>query len=355
MPNEFNLEAIKDIGDFNITPCDSIDLSNSRFMKIDQNSSQKAHVNFLLSQLPTIMAADTLSQAYVVEFPFGLPHTLTALKDGGYMNMIRGSDGRFAGVAPLHPLSAEAAFLGVFSTMSIVTGQYFLTKINNEFKMLNRKMDDIIDFLYGDKKAELMSEISFVQYAHQNYASIMAHETQRIATITSLQEAKKIAMKDMEFYINDLESKADSSQVPYAEFQSLSHDVFQIRTSLELSKQLYVMSGLLELYYAQNNDHDYIDMLKTTMVNYIDNCDKRMLSNFSMLKGQLKEFKSTPLKKIDTTELKHAYDKVIDLLSDSEKSQMHKTIDTSFATANRPNKYYLTKDGDIYMRTSTTD
>ena len=64
-----------------------------------------------------------------------------------------------------------------------------------------------MDFLYGDKKAELMSEISFTKYAFENYASIMAHEAQRAATITSLQSAKKVAMNDIEFYIHDLNLK----------------------------------------------------------------------------------------------------------------------------------------------------
>lgn len=351
MTKDFNLETVKEIGNFEIRPCDPIDLSDRRLMKIDQNPSQKSNMDFLLSQLPNLMAADTLSQAYTIEFPLGLPHTLTALKNGGYSNHVRSADGRFAGVAPLHPLSVKGAFLGAFSGVSIATGQYFLTEINNKFQMINQKTDSIISFLYGDKKAELMSEVSFVQYAHQNYESIMTHETQRIATISSLQESRKIAMKDMEFYINDLDSKTDSPQVPYTEFESLSHDVFQIKTSLELSKQLYVMSGLLETYYAQNNDRNYIDMLKTTMIDYIDNCNTRMLRDFSMLKGQLNEFKSTPLKKIDTTELKDAYDETINSLTNSEKSQMHKTIDYSLDITHRLNKYYITKDGDVYMET----
>lgn len=351
MTKEFNLETVKEIGNFEISSCGPIDLSDRRLVKIDQNPSEKENMDFLVSQLPNLMAADTLSQAYVVEFPLGLPHTLTALKNGGYSNHVRSADGRFAGVAPLHPLSAKAAFLGAFSGVSIATGQYFLTEINNKFEMINQKMDSIINFLYGNKKAELMAEISFVQYAHQNYTSIMTHETQRIATISSLQESRKVAMKDMEFYINDLDSKTNSPQVPYAEFESLSHDVFQIKTSLELSKQLYAMSGLLETYYAENNDSNYINTLKTTMIDYIDNCDTRMLRDFSMLKGQLNEFKSTPLKKIDTTKLKDAYDETINALSNSEKSQMHKTIDSSLATVLRSSRYYVTDDGNVYLET----
>jgi hypothetical protein len=44
-----------------------------------------------------------------------------------------------------------------------------------------------------------MSEINFIQRAYKNYNSIMNHESQRIATISSIQNAEKVAMKDIEF------------------------------------------------------------------------------------------------------------------------------------------------------------
>lgn len=57
--------------------------------------------------------------------------------------------------------------------MSIASGQYFLSEINNNLSAINQKADKILEFLYGDKKAELMSEVSFVNFAYQNYNSIM--------------------------------------------------------------------------------------------------------------------------------------------------------------------------------------
>ena len=61
-----------------------------------------------------------------------------------------------------------------------------------------------------------MAEMSFIKYAYENYSSIMSHEEQRIATITSLQEAKKVAMKDIEFCINDLEMTVSHKTKDYA-------------------------------------------------------------------------------------------------------------------------------------------
>lgn len=145
--------------------------------------------------------------------------------------MIR-ENGKFVGSASFYTMSAQAALMGVFTAMSVASGQYFLSQINNEMWMMNMKLDEILEFLYGDKKTEL----SFIRYAYENYVSIMSHEQQRIATITSLQEAKKVAMKDIEFYINDLETTVSYKTKDYADLESRTEKTFLIKESLELSQ-----------------------------------------------------------------------------------------------------------------------
>lgn len=142
--------------------------------------------------------------------------------------MIR-ENGKFVGSASFYSMSAQAALMRVFTAMSVASGQHFLSQINNEMRMMNMKLDEILEFLYGNKKAELMAEMSFIRYAYENYASIMLHEQQRIATITSLQEAKKVAMKDIEFYINDLETTVSYKTKDYAELESRTEKTFLIK------------------------------------------------------------------------------------------------------------------------------
>ena len=201
------------MGQFELIPCDSAyDFEDkSRFTKLSPSEAQKMHLSAAYQHLPSMMAAGTLAQAYIARFPEGLPHTLTALRQGGYGSMIQGSHG-FVGSASFFPVTGQALFLGAFTAMSVASGQYFLTQINSRLEVIHRGIGEILDFLYGDKKAELMSEISFTKYAYENYASIMAHDSQRTATIASLQSAKKVAMNDIEFYIHDLGSTVESSE-----------------------------------------------------------------------------------------------------------------------------------------------
>ncbi len=56
----------------------------------------------------------------------------------------------------------------------------------------------------------------------------MGHNEQRAATIVSLQEAKKVAMKDIEFYLCDLDSTINSK----SSIDELVTNAFQIKRKL---------------------------------------------------------------------------------------------------------------------------
>jgi len=342
-------QNIKENGDFEILPCNTI-ADKTGLTKLELTSAQKIQVSALLQQLPLIAASGTMAQAYSVSFYRGMPHTLMQLKNGGVGSPIIGGDGRIAGSAVFNPMTTQAAVLGVFSVMSIASGQYFLSQINNELKMMKLNVDKILEFLYGDKKAELISEVSFAQYAYKNYSSIMEHDEQRVATIIGLQKARKVAMKDVEFYISDLDSAVNSKA--NSDIVSLVDKAFQIKECLEISTQLYIMSGLMEVYYAQNYDDNYISYIKEDMVSYISKCEKRMLSDFSMLSGQIHGLKEKPLKKIDKPALEKKVDCVVEMLSGNSESELRKSLKKALPYSGTKSEYYLDKAGDAYLKAS---
>lgn len=352
--NKESFELIKHAGEFDIAPCDGyFDFEDkTRFKQMDLNSAQKMHISALIQQVPSVIASDTISKAYSVSFPKGLPHTLTALKQGGFGSMVR-ENGKFAGSASFYELGTQGIIMGAFSAMSIATGQYFLTQINSELTMMNQKIDRILEFLYGDKKAELMSELSFSKYAYQNYNSIMSHDEQRVATLISLQESRKVAMKDIEFYMGDLDSTVNQDAKNYTSFDSLANKAFQIRESLEFSLQLYTMSSLLEVYYAQNHDQDYIQYLEGDMTLYIDKCEKRILSSFSILNRRFSEYKANPIEKFgkfEKTAHENRMSVLIESLNNGEESAMRKSLRTALSASKQKAEYYLNKDGNMYTK-----
>lgn len=354
--NEFLRQMEKD-GSFEILPCeDAVNLEDSsRFSPLTLEPAQKMYISALMQYMPTTLAAGVLSQAYVVKFPAGMPHTLTALKQGGFGSMLR-ENGRFVGTASFYPVAVSATMLGVFNAMAVASGQYFLTQINREMRMMTMKLDEILGFLYGDKKAELMAEMAMVRSFYKNYSSMMAHEQQRTAAIASLQGARKTAIKDIEFYVSDLENIVSEKMKDSAELNSHATKAFQIKESLMLSQQLYVVSNMMEVYFAQNFDASYLQSMERNVLTYLDKCDKRILGSFSALKGQINAYKPKTIGKADKasqqkmTDALQAIDALIDSLTNGEENSMRQSVRVSLRKLTECAEFYLSKEGQLYLK-----
>lgn len=358
------LKILESTGAFEIVPYGGpLDLDDtSRFKKLELGPAQKMQVGVLVQQIPAIMATDTMAQAYVAKFPQGLPHTLTALGQGGVGSMIQ-ENGRYVGSASFYSLMPQAAVMGAFTAMSIASGQFFLAQINSKMQVMNQKLEDILGFLYGDKKAELMSEMSFVRCAFQNYNSIMSHSEQRVATIAGLQEARKVAMKDIEFYLEDLGKKIsigpkDGKKLSESEKVDQS---LKLKESLNFSLQLYVMSNIMEVHFSQNQDSEFLESLRKDMLAYIDKCDRRILSCFNDLKGQLgstgrgilneaeKKVKGKSSKEQEMQGLIAKIEEAIEPLNSGEDSEMKTIVNASLADP-ESSEFYISRNGNIYIK-----
>lgn len=337
-----------------IIPCDmAMDISPANgFTKLELDSAQKIQIGALLQQLPSMAATNQMPKLYTVTFPDGVSGKLMELKKtelvGKTTSII--DDGKIKGTAALNSLDNCTLAMGCFTAMSIASSQYFLKKINDELRMMRMGIDKILEFLYGDKKAELMAEVSFIRYAYENYISIMECSAQRAATITSLQSARKIAMKDIEFYIGDLESTIKGRDGK--DISSLVEKAFQLKESLGFSMQLYGMSSLLEVHYAQNYDRSYLKYVDNDISVYIDKCEKRMLGNFSSLRTLVDSAKEMPFKKIAKTDILERIDGLVESLGRGEESDMRRSLRAGLNAATQKADYYMTADGVVYMKTA---
>lgn len=321
------------------------------YKKLETTPLQKEQISALFHEIPAITAAETLNKAYVIKWHDGLPHELAKYKNyPGYMpvEMDKGT-GQIKQWAELYPTATQTAMLYGFTAMSIASGQYFLAEINHRMNMLNKGIDKILEFLYGDKKAELLSEISFARYAYRNYASIVDHEEQCIATLLSLQEAKKTAIKDIEFYLADLYSAVYSKDD--ADIETLVSRAFQIRECLELSIQLYVTGNTLEVYYSQNYDPAYLKYVERDVSAYISKCEKQIIGIFNALRMAVEGFKPKLGKKVDKDSLLKKIDSAIDYLNGGEESELKKGFRRALYSSERASEYCITADGETFLKT----
>ncbi len=357
------LKALEGCSNFHIEPLAGTPNFNNNddFTKLKLTKNQKMRISAFMQQVPMAMAAGAMANAYVVRFPSGLPHTLAALNQGGFGSMIL-DGGKIVGHASFYPMIAQAAVMGVFTVLSAITGQFFLTQITEELKMMDQKIDEIIEFLREDKRSELRSEIIFVQGAYRDYSSIMEHEEQRLATIISLQSARKVAMKDVEFYYNhiqDLGTKVIHAVVnsgpKYIDWIRELKQLTEDQESFECAKQLLAMSGVLEVYYAQNQEPEYLLAMKKELCEYISICDKCTTGYVHTLKDKIKELADMSNKPA-LSEYKETYthcaEKISELAAFDKghgQSPVTKTIEHLLSPQISSTEYYLSCSGDVYL------
>ena len=274
MPEQYEFSEMINTDNFSIIEYEApIDLAtNSQFNKLALNPQQKIQVGALLQHTPAVAAAKAMSEVYVLTVPKGLPYTLMELKRGGYAGIFVGQDSKIVGIPALQKMTAPVATVGAFTAMAAVSGQYFLSQINDEMKMMRQSVDEILNFLNDDKQSELLAEVSFVKYAFQNYSSIMQCDTQRIATIIGLQAAKKVATKNVEFYTRGLDSALSNKTDVFESIDAAE----KAKDSLDLSIQLSTMSSLLEVYYSQNFDPTYLKWVESSEIKYITDHSKKV-------------------------------------------------------------------------------
>jgi len=342
---------MQESGKIEIAPYSGDPDSKSGFKKISLASDQRMQMDALSGHLPTILATDAMANAYTVRFPEGIQGHLMRYKDGTLGTPIQGADSKIIGHASLERMSTHAAILGAFNTMALVSGQYFLSEINSKLEKISLSIDKILEFLYGEKRAELLSEISFTKYAYENYSSIMTSDAQRIATIASLQEAKKVAIKDIEFYAADLDSTTNTKEL--SDLPGLVDKVFQIKDCMVFSVQLCVMTTILEMYYAQNYTPAYIDYIEQELKGYINKCDNWILKDFGALNAKIAGFKDKLLAKaVNKEPLMARIEKQIEQRTSGGESALHKSLHAVLRAPCKSVEYCVSSNGAIYLKTA---
>lgn len=343
-PEALNCEIIP------ISSSVSLDFGNkARFKKLAPTAEQTALLSNLTQQMPLMAAGNIAADTYMLVFPDGIEGTLMALKRGGLSTVIIGDDGKITGMASLVEASNASALFSAFSAMSVITGQYFLSQISNDLSKISLNLDKILEFLYGDKRAELLSELNFVKYANKNYVSIMPINAQRIATISNLQRAKATAMRDIEFYITNLHGKKDEPAKDYSDFESLSKEALKIKDSLDLAMQLYALASIMEVYFSQNWESNYLDYVKQDVSYYCTKCREQIIFSFSGLQTRNGSFKQNIITKFDSSPLANHFSSILDQVKNEDKASLASVVSAALEQPKQQVKLYLNTLGEVYQ------
>ena len=167
---------------------------------------------------------------------------------------------RIKGLARWKKTSSTPQYaLGVFNTLSIATGQYFMSQINEKMKEVSEDVADIKQFLNDEKLAELQTINRKLKNMYEQEDPFDADETSE-----NLKKYETTAESVFHLYINQINQTLNKMQ------RSTDQTEMQKKRSV-LIKQLAMCQYALNLYSSSIYMHTMLDGFRS-----VEDCDKNI-------------------------------------------------------------------------------
>ncbi|MBQ8306659.1 MAG: hypothetical protein IJX90_10650 [Blautia sp.] len=121
--------------------------------------------------------------------------------------------------------------------------------------------------------------------------------------------------------------------------------------SIEMSRQLYVLSGILELYYSQNYEQAYIDYIQDDMISYVNKSDHQILAVLGIFHGKVTDYIANPLEK--TEGRKEYLNRILKLrepYDDGNDSPLRIALEQSLESIHNKAEFFISGSGEMYIR-----
>jgi len=277
--NYLNLYGIHSSSE--IATVDSESMIASGYQEVQ--SSCSGQIDMIFQQLPGLVShAISHHGTYRVYFDKSLGVLQQAKQGDGFFraNVVRaGTNNDISGQALLKAASAAPLVANlVFSALSMVTGQYFLSEINDKLSQIENKIDNIQQFLENEKRSDLLANYYYLQQVIQTFEYIQANDMQKQAIIQQFQKIRIDSLSNLSFYTTSFKQKKDELEKMKSSakknIESIPRAINEIGDILRLYKfslYTYSLEYYLEIMLSGNTDSSYIDMVKKDIDLKIDN------------------------------------------------------------------------------------
>jgi hypothetical protein len=356
--SEENNKIVKII-DSNVVKVDEVNeaidyKSDARFRQIDNRMASQ--VTGLLQYVPQAAMANAMRGTFRVEFPEGISGVL-AKHGNGFLSVIQGEDGKIAGHATFVPTSETVpAVIGMFTALSVVTSQYFLAQINQNLEEVQRKLDQVLDFLYSDKACEIYAESQGVKAIYMNYPAIMNQPEQKTASIVTIQHAKAVAEKNIQFYYRDMNKRVtaevNDKGIKVPDFignlndektKAFAYSLLDDLNSYNQAINLYSICSILEIVLSQNFADSYLTYVEEDLRSHF----KTHNIIISKLEGNLAALTG----KRSGSRINSVVKDIQDLLGEGSPEKRYTGIIGQIQEAyNTKSEYRILRDGTVYQK-----
>lgn len=236
--------------------------------------SHMGQIGMMFQQLPGLAThAISYQGTYRVYFDKSLGVLQQAKQGDGFLraNVVKaGTNNKITGQALLKaastgPLVANA----VFSALSMVTGQYFLSEINGKLSQIEKKIDSIQQFLENEKRSELLANYYYLQQVIQTFEFIQSNEYQKQATIQQLQRIRIDSFGNLNFYSTAFQQKKteltglkSNTKRNIKKIPGVINEISDIVLLYKFALYIYSLAYYLEIMLSGNMDSNYINFVK---------------------------------------------------------------------------------------------
>lgn len=259
--DEVSLSEI--LEDYGVTVTDDIEdinLKGKKVFKVDKDLYGQC--NQFLKLIPKACLNSYNGKVFRAHFDDGLGVLQEAAGPGNYFRgNVVGKNGKFAQSVKWEKLSSAPQVVGgIFTVMSVASGQYFLAEINKDLRKIEREVHQVYQFLENDKKSKLIANEEFLKGIQNSVFSISNNAVQQTATVITIQNIKLNALADIDFYKIQLGnayarySKKTKADEVIEINKELGQNIYQYWYAL----YIYCFSSYLEPVVAKNSDPNYL-------------------------------------------------------------------------------------------------
>lgn len=257
-----------------------------------------SHAGPLFSHLPSILGTAITSNSYQIRFPAGtsLNDLLRLNRNNELTTVIKGANNKFSGSASLISNAPTAAVLGVFTILSVVTSQYFLTEINRNMETIKKRVESIDFFLKEEKRSDLYANIAFINEVQRDLEQIICDAGYKQAVLSNIISIKKNADADIMFYTNYIKflfSVISGDFSSKNEIQEILTSICEDIENLKYATMLYMYSSIMQIVYSDNMGNSaYIDTLAKDMKEKSQMFDTTLSDSFRAYNEEVNKMKN---------------------------------------------------------------
>ncbi len=173
-----------------------------------------ADLSNFLRTIPEIASAIALNNSFRIVMPAGVVGKLMTLVKNPSMSgllttSIVGKNNQIIATAGLAPMSGFVVPVIVWTILSFLTGQFFLTQIQKNTRAIFDELRNILFFLVAQEESALCARIEFLNYVGINFSALSQNAEMRVSTLTNLQKANIESLAGLKLWVRNIKKELE--------------------------------------------------------------------------------------------------------------------------------------------------